>query len=245
MGWEGIFLPDLIAVSAVIKMSFSPHTTLMSFSLQLCCDVLQRYVLSITREGQALRQAHLQQQLQHQQHQLQRQHQLSTPVRKLPQQSAANSYSAAMAAAAAAAGASSGTAGGLATVLLMGSRRTAAGGGEPGTSSGATARAAAEADGRTVVVGRCSSGLPVLMASPTTEYGPFAPLIAAVFEVMLSEYIVVPAQLQEWTPKLFPLLALMVRVDYLPYDLRRALSDLLLIRIGHLIGASSPTWALS
>lgn len=121
--------------------------------------------------------------------------------------------------------------GGFASVLLSGVRRA---------TSESKPAAAAMAEAR-VVVGRSSAGLPLLMAAPSAEYASFAPLVVSVLRALSGG--VEERTLAGALATLFPLLALVVRAEYAPGEVRRALSDLLLNRVGPAIGAPVPVWA--
>ncbi|GAX80611.1 hypothetical protein CEUSTIGMA_g8046.t1 [Chlamydomonas eustigma] len=123
--------------------------------------------------------------------------------------------------------------GGLAGVLT-GAKRAAA--------NAAAADAAAVVASRSIMVGRSSTGQPVLLATPVSEYTSFTPLVSSVLKAL--SQAVDEASFKARLPDLFPMLGLMIRADYAPHEVQRALSDLLVLKIGPLIGAPPPPWAL-
>ena len=90
-----------------------------------------------------------------------------------------------------------------------------------------------------LTIGHTSSGLQVLMATPMSEYGPFSPLLSSMLTALGHESLVSLDSFKEGLTRLFPLLVSLIRSEVLPREVARALSDLLLKRIGPLAGCKA------
>eukprot|EP00198_Chlamydomonas_reinhardtii_P005607 XP_001694943.1 SEC7/BIG-like ARF-guanine nucleotide exchange factor [Chlamydomonas reinhardtii] len=81
---------------------------------------------------------------------------------------------------------------------------------------------------RYIVVGRTAGGAPVLMAPPAVEFASFSPLALSSLCALgeLEE-----ATFRKYVAELFPLLTQLIRADYAPADVHRALSSLFARRV--------------
>ncbi|KAG2453172.1 hypothetical protein HYH02_002496 [Chlamydomonas schloesseri] len=81
---------------------------------------------------------------------------------------------------------------------------------------------------RYIVVGRTAGGAPVLMAPPAVEFASFSPLALSSLCALgeLEE-----ATFRKYVAELFPLLTQLIRADYAPADVHRALSTLFARRV--------------
>ncbi|EFJ50436.1 hypothetical protein VOLCADRAFT_80189 [Volvox carteri f. nagariensis] len=89
---------------------------------------------------------------------------------------------------------------------------------------------------RYIVVGRTSSGAPVLMAPPAVEFASFSPLALSSL-VALGE--LEEATFRRYLGELFPLLTQLIRADYAPPDVHRALSTLFARRVQPMVLAAT------
>ncbi|GIL58910.1 hypothetical protein Vafri_13917 [Volvox africanus] len=115
-----------------------------------------------------------------------------------------------------------------------------------GTSSGSGTVAsqsphAAMPQPRYIVVGRTSSGAPVLMAPPAVEFASFSPLALSSL-VALGE--LEEATFRRRLGELFPLLTQLIRADYAPPDVHRALSTLFARRVQPMILTATSSLAV-
>ncbi|KAG2437305.1 hypothetical protein HXX76_005962 [Chlamydomonas incerta] len=95
---------------------------------------------------------------------------------------------------------------------------------------------------RYIVVGRTAGGAPVLMAPPAVEFASFSPLALSSLCALgeLEE-----ATFRKYVAELFPLLTQLIRADYAPADVHRALSSLFARRVQPMVlavagGAAAP-----
>lgn len=103
----------------------------------------------------------------------------------------------------------------------------------PSTSSNAAPTSRTQ-DSSYATIGRTSNGLPITMASPAAEYASFSPLVVSTLRALASfDDRLFRAHLSSF----FPLLTRLIRCDYAPAEVQKALSDLFLSRVGPLIGA--------
>jgi len=91
-------------------------------------------------------------------------------------------------------------------------------------------------DNRSIVVGRTSFGVPVLMAAPPVEYAPFGTLVAAALRA-LSTFD--EATFAAHLPTFFPLLTALMRTDHAPPEVLRILADLFAKRVGPVMGVAA------
>lgn len=94
---------------------------------------------------------------------------------------------------------------------------------------------------RYIVVGRTSSGAPVLMAPPAVEFASFSPLaLSSICALGELEEAVFRRHLGD----LFPLLTQLIRADYAPPDVHRALAGLFARRVQPMVLAAAGTGAV-
>ncbi|GFH28986.1 brefeldin a-inhibited guanine nucleotide-exchange protein 2-like, partial [Haematococcus lacustris] len=96
-------------------------------------------------------------------------------------------------------------------------------------------------DQKSLIVGRTSAGVPVLMATPAVEYAPFAPLVGSALKALggLDD-----ASFKGHLPQFFPLMTSLIQTDYAPPEVLRVLSDLFAKRVGPIIGVMNATAAM-
>ena len=85
------------------------------------------------------------------------------------------------------------------------------------------------------MIGRTGLGYPVLMATPHMEYTSFAPLVTSTLRAVSS---LDDATFRANMHTFFPLLTQLIRADYAPPDVHKALSDLFDGRVGPLVAAA-------
>ncbi|KAF5835548.1 hypothetical protein DUNSADRAFT_7247 [Dunaliella salina] len=91
-------------------------------------------------------------------------------------------------------------------------------------------------DNCSIVVGRTSFGVSVLMAAPPVEYAPFGTLVAAALRA-LSTFD--EATFAAHLPTFFPLLTALMRTDHAPPEVLRILADLFAKRVGPVMGVAA------
>ena len=90
-------------------------------------------------------------------------------------------------------------------------------------------------DHKSIVVGRTGAGIPVLMATPAVEYAPFAPLVGSTLRAIAAFD---DDTFRNNLPEFFPLMTALIRTDYAPAEVLRALAELFSKRVGPIIGVA-------
>jgi hypothetical protein len=90
-------------------------------------------------------------------------------------------------------------------------------------------------DARSIIVGRTSHGTLVLMAAPSVEFAPFAPLITSTLAAVAAfDDDLLRAHLTDF----FPLLVSLISVEHVPAEVLRSLAELLASRVGPVLGVA-------